>query len=499
MKAKWKSRFSGVAVIAALAIFAAACSAPPQAPASGSEEEPSIPVKVQVVKKGALSVRNEIIGVTMPSQTHSVMPKLNGELAEVRVSKGDYVQAGDVLGVLDTTNLQTQIRLSETQLAQAQTQLKNAQISLEQAKDSVEKKVLSIDEEASTDKAQNAEADNEQADGAQDVAAQSDSSNAQDTASDTPANTSPSVSGDEAQGATENTESSTEPEGVNRTDLELQNIKLQLEQAQKNLERMTALHAEGLISDQQYEQAVSAVQQAQIAYQQVLLASSSSEFGVEQAQVGVEAAKISVSQAEINLQQARRQLNDATITAPISGQITEVNAEPGEMVGMQAPFVTIVQTNPITVTAELSVGQMLLLQNMEQINVELPDLGEIFTATITYISPTTNQTGFYTIEAELDNSDNRIRAGMVSKILMDQNLVEEAILVPTSAIIERAGETYVYIIRNDRAVRVDVEIIEQQTDFTAVSGDLKDGDQIVTTGQMTLSPDSKVRIVDGEG
>jgi len=87
----------------------------------------------------------------------------------------------------------------------------------------------------------------------------------------------------------------------------------------------------------------------------------------------------------------------------------------------------------------------------------------------------------------------------VSKILMDQNLVEEAILVPTSAIIERAGETYVYIIRNDRAVRVDVEIIEQQTDFTAVSGDLKDGDQIVTTGQMTLSPDSKVRIVDGEG
>ncbi len=108
MKAKWKSRFSGVAVIAALAIFAAACSAPPQAPASGSEEEPSIPVKVQVVKKGALSVRNEIIGVTMPSQTHSVMPKLNGELAEVRVSKGDHVQAGDVLGVLDTTNLQTQ-------------------------------------------------------------------------------------------------------------------------------------------------------------------------------------------------------------------------------------------------------------------------------------------------------------------------------------------------------------------------------------------------------
>ncbi len=146
---------------------------------------------------------------------------------------------------------------------------------MEQAKDSVEKKVLSIDEEASTDKAQNAEADNEQADGTQDVAAQSDSSNAQDTASDTPANTSPSVSGDEAQGATENTESSTEPEGVNRTDLELQNIELQLEQAQKNLERMTALHAEGLISDQQYEQAVSAVQQAQIAYQQVLLASSS--------------------------------------------------------------------------------------------------------------------------------------------------------------------------------------------------------------------------------
>src|SRR5690606_8281404 len=138
------------------------------------------------------------------------------------------------------------------------------------------------------------------------------------------------------------------------------------------------------------------------------------DYSVNQATIGVEQAQIQVDQANINLNQARKQLADATIVAPISGQIVSVNADPGEIVSMQMPFVTIIATDPIIVTADVNVRQLLMLQDQEQVEVEIPDLGQTFTATITYISPTTNQTGFYTIEAQLDNPDQKIRAGMMS-------------------------------------------------------------------------------------
>lgn len=487
-----KLRLAGLSAILMLGVVTAACSAEPAASADAEVVETVTPVRVATVEQGALSVRNEIIGLTTPYKTVDVIPKLGGELASVNVSKGDVVEAGDTLGVIDTSDLRVQIELSQATLAQAQTQLKNAQLGLEQAENSITKKVLtesgfvSVEEvvSESDDTADTATEPSEDADG--DIEASSAGSESVDTEQDTAV-------------ATDGTEAVTEtPQGVNRTDLELQNIRLQLEQAETNLQRMEALYAEGLISEQQYEQAVAGAEQARIAYQQVLLATQDVDYSVDQAELGVEQAQIQVNQANINLNQARKQLADATIVAPISGQIVNVNADPGELVSMQMPFVTIIATDPIIVTADVNVRQLLMLQEQEQVEVEIPDLGQTVMATITYISPTTNQTGFYTIEAQLDNPDQKIRAGMMSKIRIDQQLVEQAVLVPTAAVIEQAGESYIYVVKNDRAVRVDVEIIEAQTDITAISGDVSAGDQIVVSGQMTLSPDTKVRIIDGE-
>lgn len=484
MKSKHPGRKAALAALLALSLIITACT---ESTASDDLEtaEAVTPVKVAVVEQGTLTMRNEIIGITKPNKSVDVYPKMAGELAELYVSRGDYIEAGAKLGAIDTENLRVQIQQGEAALAQAQTQLKNAQLGLEQAKSNHERKILTEP---------NAESDGtnhgEDASAASENGAAAEETQTADVSSH----------GEESLAEAEELPAESQPQAVNRVDLELQNIKLQLEQARTNLERMENLYAEGLISQQQYEQAVNAVRQTEIAYQQVLLAmqDENSAFAVQQAEIGVELAQIQVNQAQLNLNQARKQLADATITAPISGQVVAVNADPGELVSMQMPLVTIISTNPIIVTAEVNVRQLMLLQGLEEVEVEIPDLGRTYTARVTYLSPIANTGGFYTIEAELENPDDEIRAGMVSKIILDQSLVENSLIVPTTAIIERSDGAFVYVVRDERAVRVNVEILEQQTDKTAVAGELSPGDQVVTTGQMTLSDDQRVRIIDGE-
>ena len=65
---------------------------------------------------------------------------------------------------------------------------------------------------------------------------------------------------------------------------------------------------------------------------------------------------------------------------------------------MQMPLVTIISTNPIIVTADVNVRQLMLLQGLEEVEVEIPDLGRTYTARVTYLSPIANTGGFYTMK-----------------------------------------------------------------------------------------------------
>lgn len=204
-----------------------------------------------------------------------------------------------------------------------------------------------------------------------------------------------------------------------------------------------------------------------------------------------------VSQAQIQVNQAQRAFDNAKVTTPISGQVVNVSSEVGEYVTATAPLFSVVSMDPITVNANLSGNQMLLLQDKEEIEVEVLDLGKTYSAKISYLSPVTDDTGFYTLEAKIDNSDGEIKSGMITKFLVDQELVKDALLVPTESIVEKNGVSTVFIVEDGYAVQKEVQVLESQSELSAVEGDLAENDIIVTRGQITLSDGNKVQIIEG--
>src|SRR6185369_11339285 len=68
----------------------------------------------------------------------TVSSKITGKVTEVLVEEGMTVQAGQILARIDSSNVETSLRLSEAQLEVARQMLGETQANLEQSKRDVE-------------------------------------------------------------------------------------------------------------------------------------------------------------------------------------------------------------------------------------------------------------------------------------------------------------------------------------------------------------------------
>lgn len=127
-KRKFKSRSMGVIVLlTAAAVLASACSAPGAKGAATVQLAPKA-IKTDVIKKQKISNPIEQVADVAAGMTLDVVSKANGEVTEVLKKRGEYVEKGEVLFVIDSKDALSAKRKSELSV-------RSAQESLQQAKD----------------------------------------------------------------------------------------------------------------------------------------------------------------------------------------------------------------------------------------------------------------------------------------------------------------------------------------------------------------------------
>lgn len=475
---KKKTRLLGLSCIVALGILAG-CNKDDDSASEPVKRE--TPVEVEEVLYGSLSDSNRLTGTIEPETEVEVMPKAAGEFTKILVKKGDVVKSGQVLAQLDDADERNAVKQQEAALKQAQSGLKSAQSSLNSAQSGKTKAEKSYQ--------------------------QSQASVRQGEASLAEARKS-------------------KDDNLDNLDFQIKNAKLAWDQAKQNLERMKALHEEGLISEQNYEDAVNGEQNAKIAYDQVVLnkdqagsdiSMRSLEASLDQARIGasiaqssiqdaviaiaqaqaqVEQAQAQVEQAQLSVTSAKDRLSDKQIIATASGEITEVSGEVGAMASGQNPFATIVSINKVKISANILPAQLASFKNGDAVNVEVSGLSQNFTGIVSYVSAVSSGSGLFTIEAEVDNSEQLIRPGMVASIVVNEVLEDNSLLVPTTAIIDKEGKSYVFTIEEEHAVQKEVEVLRYGTETTAVSGELSEHEKVVTKGQNLLQDGDTVKIME---
>ncbi|MFY0542664.1 efflux RND transporter periplasmic adaptor subunit [Brevibacillus sp. H7] len=267
-----------------------------------------------------------------------------------------------------------------------------------------------------------------------------------------------------------------------------------LKDAQRNEQRMAELFNQGAISAQQYEQAKTALTNAQTAYENAKQA-----LATAQQRTGVAVMEASVEQARVALQNAREQLANTTVTSPISGYVAAVNGTVGEMASPQQPVVIVVNTNPLIVKANLSEAEISSVKPGSKVTVSLPALNKDLVGTVKAVSPVMDPTlRAYPVEISLSNPDNQLKADMVVNVKFGQEQTSSALIVPRKAVFDENGKRFVYRLEGTIAKKVEVTTGEESSDLIEVKTGLAVGDKIVVKGQTLLTDGTTVEIQEGD-
>ena len=193
------------------------------------------------------------------------------------------------------------------------------------------------------------------------------------------------------------------------------------------------------------------------------------------------------------------------VTAPISGRIFNLPAQVGMSVSPAVPLARIAGGGSLEVrlhVAERFISRMALNLPCEVTLDAWP--GEIFRGSVRELSPLVDPAS-RTMEVRVNVSDprGRLRAGMFAKVRIITERKNNVVKIPSSALISRFGEQYVYVVENDEenpdhtiaVKRIVVPGINIDGEIEIQSG-LKADEEIVTRGHSLLDDGVRVNVVE---
>jgi cobalt-zinc-cadmium efflux system membrane fusion protein len=179
----------------------------------------------------------------------------------------------------------------------------------------------------------------------------------------------------------------------------------------------------------------------------------------------------------------------ATLRSPISGEVIEIAASPGEYRNdTAAPVIAVADLARVWVAASVPESLLGRVQTGEAVVVSVaayPD--EVFDGRITRIAGTLDpETRSVRVIAELDNRNRRLKPGMFARVRYT-GPPRAAVDVPVGAIIRDEGRTSVFVERaRGQFERRNVTLGQRRGNTVVVTTGLTAGERIVVDGTMLL-------------
>ncbi|HKC16446.1 MAG TPA: efflux RND transporter periplasmic adaptor subunit [Steroidobacteraceae bacterium] len=195
--------------------------------------------------------------------------------------------------------------------------------------------------------------------------------------------------------------------------------------------------------------------------------------------------------------ESSRQIQSAfTVSAPIAGTIDALEIRAGMTVGPGTTLATIKSIDPIWIEAALPEAAAALVSvggTASVHNAALPDrpiMGRI----IGVLPQANADTHTLRVRIELPNHTGFWRPGMFAHVRLTGGAHQDALLVPSEAVIHTGTRDLVIVASTDhRFEPVEVRIGEQYDNDTRIIAGLQEGQQIVVSGQFLIDSEASLR------
>ena len=214
---------------------------------------------------------------------------------------------------------------------------------------------------------------------------------------------------------------------------------------------------------------------------------------------------------EADIESLKATIARREVRAPFSGVVGLRNVFLGQYLQPGTDIVRLEDTSvmrlrftvPQTDISKIKLGQTI------KINVDAYPQTQ-FDGHITAIEPAVNfQSGLIQVQADIPNNDGQLRSGMFARASIILPTVKDQIVIPQTAISFTLYGQNVYVLKEGeetdkegnkvkvlRAKQVVVKAGERRGNDVHVLSGIQAGDQIVLSGQVRLSNDTKVHVVE---
>lgn len=210
----------------------------------------------------------------------------------------------------------------------------------------------------------------------------------------------------------------------------------------------------------------------------------------------LEQVKLKLENAKSNLESAKIAAGDVYIRASFAGIVNQRSVEPGSYVSPGQVLFDIVDVPALKLRVHVDEKNIAAVQVGQPVKVEASVFpNKSWTGKVTFIAPKANDNLSFPVEVEIKNQDNTLRAGMYGTAYFGNSDSVRVLAVPRQAFVGSISSNKIFLVKAGEAVLTTVTPGRVSGDNIEIVSGLKEGDVVVTSGQINLLDNTPIQII----
>lgn len=196
-----------------------------------------------------------------------------------------------------------------------------------------------------------------------------------------------------------------------------------------------------------------------------------------------------------DMESVQIQIDKTSIVAPFSGFVGLRNVSVGSYATPSNILTTMQDLSKLKIDFSIPEKYVNFFKVGQKIIFKVEGIDEEYEGEVYAFEPKLeNGTKTLILRAISNRSNSKLLPGSFANVRLIMKEINDALLVPTEAIIPNLKGQGVYVSKNGKVKLVDVDLGKRLEDKVQVIGGVVPGDTIITTNILRLKPDAKVKI-----
>lgn len=204
-----------------------------------------------------------------------------------------------------------------------------------------------------------------------------------------------------------------------------------------------------------------------------------------------------VERIRAEVAETEKQIQGSTLISPMDGFVNRVKISEGTLIQPTDFLMSIVTVDPIDLSVNVSKGKIGQVDKKTQVKVIVPDLKKSYPGEISFIGAELqpNQKSVE-VRVRVENPGLKIKGGMEGVANMAvAGSSHKALLIPSDAVLEEDGKSYVYVVKGQLATKQEVVTGSHFEGQVEITKGIRKKDKVVSRGvELLKDPEEFIKV-----